>query len=85
MLCCAAAVVIWAWWDCSPWPAAIGLLAAVLGPAAELVIVELGGCVYADDVDGLFGVAPWLMPLYFAAGAVTSGLWQAIGSAPRGA
>lgn len=85
VLCCAIAVAVWAWWDPSPWPAVFGLVAAVAGPALEIAVVELGGCAYAADADGLFGVAPWLMPLYFAAGAVSSGLWAAVSGERRAA
>jgi hypothetical protein len=60
---------------------AAALAGAVLGPAAEIVLVELGAASYADDA--LFGVAPWLPCLYFGAGAVASGLWAAVGGAGR--
>lgn len=72
----AIAVAIWAWWDPSPGAFVLAAVAAVAGPAAEALLVELGAATYADD--GLFGVAPWLPCLYFAAGAVASGLWAAI-------
>jgi hypothetical protein len=82
-LTAAIAVAIWAWWDPSPGAFVLATVAAVLGPAAEALIVELGAATYADD--GLAGVAPWLPCLYFAAGAVASGLWSAItGEAGRG-
>lgn len=74
----AVAVVIWSWWDPSPGTLALALGAAVAGPLVEVGIVELGAASYADDVDGLAGVAPWLPCLYFAAGAVAAGLWSAI-------
>jgi hypothetical protein len=70
------AVAIWSWWDPSLGAFAIALFAAVLGPLAEIVLVELGPAGYADDA--LFGVAPWLPCLYFGAGAVASGLWAAV-------
>ena len=76
VLCGAIAVAIWAWWDPSPGAFAVALSAAVLGPLAEIVLVELGAASYADDA--LFGVAPWLPCLYFGAGAVASGLWAAL-------
>lgn len=79
----AIAIAIWAWWDPSDGAFALGLVAAGLGPAAEALLVELGAATYADD--DLAGVAPWLPCLYFAAGAVASGLWSAIaGSPPTG-
>jgi hypothetical protein len=37
--------------------------------------VAVGAASYADDADGLAGVAPWL---YFAAGAVAARLWAAV-------
>ena len=76
----AIAVAIWAWWDPSPGAYALAAVAAVLGPAAEALLVELGAATYADDA--LAGVAPWLPCLYFAAGAVASGLWSAISGSP---
>ena len=74
----ALAVVIWAWWDPSPGAALGGALAAVSGPLVEIGIVQVGAASYASDVDGLFGVAPWLPGLYFAAGAVAFRLWNAL-------
>jgi hypothetical protein len=76
VLCGAIAMAIWAWWDPSQGAFGIALSAAVLGPLAEIVLVELGAASYADDA--LFGVAPWLPCLYFGAGAVASGLWAAV-------
>jgi len=74
----ALAVVIWSWWDPSPGALALACGAAVLGPLFEIGVVELGASSYADDSDGLGGVAPWLPCLYFAAGAVASRLWSAV-------
>ena len=73
----AIAIAIWSWWDPSPEAFAIATIAAVLGPAAEIFLVEIDAAAYVTD-DDLFGVAPWLPCLYFAAGAVASGLWAAI-------
>jgi hypothetical protein len=73
----AIAVAVWAWWDPSPRALAIAAGAAVAGPLAEALLVEAGAAQYADD--DLLGVAPWLPCLYFAAGAVASGLWEAMG------
>lgn len=72
------AVLVWAWWDPSRGALLTGLAAAVLGPLAEIAVGAAGLAHYADDADGLFGVAPWLPCLYFAAGAVTSRLWRAV-------
>ena len=74
----AIAVVLWAWWDPSPGAFAIAAGAAVAGPLAEIVLVEIDAASYAEDSDGLFGVAAWLPCLYFGAGAVASGLWNAM-------
>jgi hypothetical protein len=74
----AIAVAIWAWWDPSPGALLFATAAAILGVLGEIVVVELDAAHYADDVDGLGGVAPWLPCIYFAAGAVTSQLWAAV-------
>ncbi len=85
VLTAAIAAGVWAWWDPSPRAFVFGGAAAVVGPLAEIGLVELGAARYAGDTDGLFGVAPWLPCLYFAAGAVASGVWEAIGSNPGAA
>jgi hypothetical protein len=51
-----------------------GLVAAVAGPAAEIVIVKLDLARYASTADSLFGVALWLPALYFAFGVVAARL-----------
>lgn len=54
-------------------PAAFcGVVAAVAGPLVEIVLAEAGVFAYSADCDGLFGVAPWLVPLYFAFGVVAA-------------
>ncbi|MGH3459777.1 hypothetical protein [Aeromicrobium sp.] len=73
VLCAAIAVAVWAWWDPSAGAFGIAAAAAVLGPVAEMFVAN-----YASDSDGLFGVAPWLPCLYFAAGAVASGVLGAL-------
>lgn len=78
VLTAAIAVAVWAWWDPSRRALAVAAGAAVLGPAAEIGIVKAGAASYAPGADGLFGVAAWLPCLYFAAGAVASGLWSAV-------
>jgi hypothetical protein len=75
VLCAAIAIGIFAWWDPSPRALLIAAGAAVAGPAAEAIIVAAGAASYAGDADSLAGVAPWLPCLYFAAGAVASGIW----------
>ena len=47
-----------------------GALAAIIGPVVEIVLVKVGVFAYNADSDGLFGVGPWLVPLYFAFGVV---------------
>ncbi|AEF35885.1 MULTISPECIES: hypothetical protein [Mycobacteriaceae] len=49
-----------------------GVLAAVCGPAIEIAIAAAGQFRYAADSDALLGVAPWLVPLYFAFGIVAA-------------
>lgn len=77
-LTAALAVAIWLWWDPSARALAVALGAAVLGPLGEVLIVEAGAAHYTEQADGLLGVAEWLPCLYFAAGAVASGLWAAL-------
>jgi hypothetical protein len=77
-LCGAIAVVIWRWWDPSRAALLVALGAALLGPLFEIAIMASGAARYASDSSSLFGVAPWLPCLYFAAGSVASGLWKVI-------
>ena len=42
VLCGAVAVAVWAWWDPSPRSLAVALVAAVLGPLAEMAVVAGG-------------------------------------------
>jgi hypothetical protein len=51
-----------------------GLAAAIVGPLAEILIVELDLAEYAPTADSLFGVALWLPALYFAFGVVVARL-----------
>jgi hypothetical protein len=74
----AIAVAIWSWWDPSKLALFTALAAALLGPLAEMAVVEIGAASYSESADDLAGVAPWLPCLYFAAGAVASGLWAAV-------
>jgi hypothetical protein len=73
-LCTALAIVIWASWDASAGACVLGCGCALVGPLVEMGVVALGGASYAEDSRGLFGVAPTLPPLYFAAGVVAAGL-----------
>ncbi|HEY6880849.1 MAG TPA: hypothetical protein VI299_22650, partial [Polyangiales bacterium] len=77
-LCGSIAVAIWRWWDPSRAALGIAAMAALLGPLAEIAIMKTGAARYASDSCALFGVAPWLPCLYFAAGAVASGMWKVI-------
>ena len=64
-----------AFWLDGGTPALIcGLAAAVIGPVAEIVIVELDLAEYSPAADSLLGVAPWLPALYFAFGFVAARL-----------
>src|SRR3954447_23915939 len=78
VLTAAIAVVIWGVWDPSPGAALAGAVAAVAGPLVEIVVVAIGAAEYTAGSDGLGGVAPWLPALYFASGAVTFRLWNAL-------
>ena len=49
-----------------------GAVVAIIGPAVEIALVELGVFQYAQSCAGLFGVGPWLVPLYFAFGVVAA-------------
>jgi hypothetical protein len=49
-----------------------GLGAALAGPAVEMAIVQVDLSSYAPMADGLFGVALWLPPLYFAFGVAVA-------------
>ena len=53
---------------------ACGLIAAMAGPVIEIVAIEADLARYHEAADGLFGVAPWLVPLYFAFGVVVARL-----------
>jgi hypothetical protein len=62
-------------WLADGWPAiACGIAAAIVGPAAEILIVELELAEYADSSDSLFGVGIWLPALYLAFGVVAARL-----------
>jgi hypothetical protein len=52
--------------------------AALLGPLAEILIVEAELAMYAPSADGLLGVAEWLPALYFAFGIVAARLAELI-------
>jgi hypothetical protein len=59
------------------WAAIVcGVAAAVVGPAIEILMSEAGIFEYTSNVDGLLGVGPWLVPLYFAFGVVAARLGE---------
>jgi hypothetical protein len=62
-----------------------GVLAAVIGPVVEIVLVKIGVFAYHDDADALFGVGPWLPPLYFAFGVVVALLGEIAAKARQSA
>lgn len=78
------AIAVWLWWDPSLPALSFALAATVLGPLAEIVMVELGASRYLPGYDELFGVASWLMPLYFATGAILSGIFRALQASEEG-
>ncbi|MBX9982688.1 diacylglycerol-binding protein [Mycobacterium gordonae] len=51
---------------------------AIVGPAAEVFLVVIDVFRYTHGSDGLFGVAPWLIPLYFAFGVVAALLGEIV-------
>lgn len=53
-----------------------GALAAFIGPLVEIIEVRVGVFEYTSNVDGLLGVGPWLVPLYFAFGVVSARLGE---------
>ncbi len=51
-----------------------GVLAAIIGTVVEIVLVALDAAAYAEEIDTLAGVAPWLPALYLAFGFVAARL-----------
>jgi hypothetical protein len=68
----AGAVGLWLALDRKLVGFAIATAVAVLATSVELALVHLGVFRYLPSSDELFGVAPWLLPLYFAA-SITAG------------
>jgi hypothetical protein len=80
-LICTLAVLTWC--ALGDGPAVIcGALAAVVGPVTEIALVEAGVFRYGESCDQLFGVGPWLGPLYFAFGVVAALLGE-LNAEPR--
>ncbi|MCV7302414.1 hypothetical protein H7J93_22575 [Mycobacterium barrassiae] len=67
----AMAVIIWCVLGDKP-SIVCGVLAAIFGPIVEIVLAKSDVFAYNADSDGLFGVGPWLVPLYFAFGVVAA-------------
>ncbi len=68
------AVLVSCWLADGPPALVCGVVAAVVGPLAEIIIVELELARYSPLDDTLFGVALWLPALYFAFGVVAARL-----------
>jgi hypothetical protein len=58
-------------------------LAIVAGVGGEIVLAALDVFRYADDIDRLAGVAPWLPGLYAAFGVVAARLGELLLDGPR--
>ena len=83
LIACLAALVLVRFGDGRP-AILCGALAALLGPLVEIIESEAGIFSYADNVDGLLGVGPWLVPLYFAFGVVCARLGELLSPPSRG-
>jgi hypothetical protein len=59
------------------------VLAAIVGTVTEIVLAKLDVSAYADDIDVLFGVAPWLPGLYLLFGVVAARLGELLLDGPR--
>ncbi len=68
------AILVACWLDGGTPAIVCGVAAAVVGPLAEIIIVELDLAMYSPLADSLFGVALWLPALYFAFGVVVARL-----------
>jgi len=60
-----------------------GVVAAVAGPAAEIAEERAGIYEYTANVNGLLGVGPWLVPLYFAFGVAVARLAELFAARER--
>lgn len=85
VLITALAALVCVWLADGPPALACGLIAALFGPVIEIVAIEAELARYHEAADGLFGVAPWLVPLYFAFGVVTARLGELVLARRRGA
>ncbi|MGB0875850.1 MAG: hypothetical protein ACPGXI_02200 [Mycobacterium sp.] len=82
-LICVAAIITWCALGDGP-GALCGAIAAVVGPVAEIGLLEMGVFAYNPGSDSLIGVGPFLVPLYFAFGVVVALLGELL-AARRGA
>ncbi|OMC13247.1 hypothetical protein A5735_12805 [Mycolicibacter heraklionensis] len=81
LICAFAAITFYALGDV---PGMVcGVLIALLGPVVEIGIAAAGHFRYTPGSDGLFGVAPWLVPLYFAFGVVAALIGEITATAQR--
>lgn len=83
-LICVMSIVTWCVLGDGP-GALCGAAAAVVGPLAEIGLVEIGVFAYNPGSDGLFGVGLFLVPLYFAFGVVVALLGELLAERRRGA
>jgi hypothetical protein len=70
-LICVASIITWCVIGDTA-GAVCGAVIAIAGPAVEIALVALGVFAYNPGSDGLFGVGPFLVPLYFAFGVVVA-------------
>ena len=70
-LICVAAVIVWCVLGDGA-GALCGAVIAIVGPVVEIALVRIGVFAYDPGSDGLFGVGPFLVPLYFAFGVVVA-------------
>ncbi len=83
VLCFAIAIVICARIGGGRPALICGVLAAITGTAAEVVLVEIDAASYAEEIDTLGGVAPWLPALYLAFGFVAARLAELLAEPTR--
>lgn len=77
VLICAMAAITWSALG-DRFAVVCGVAIAIVGPAVEVAIEALDVFRYTHGSDGLFGVAPWLIPLYFAFGVVAALLGEIV-------
>lgn len=67
LLMVAAAIGMFIVFDRTEIGLAVGIVVALVATGFEIMLVKLGVFRYLPQSDELFGVAPWLLPLYFSA------------------